>query len=481
MFWRGVWGYLPANIVTGATGFLGLVIFTRLLHPDDYGRYALAFAVMTLSHVAVFTWLEAAMARFWAAETGQGLKDHFHSLYRATLTLTAVFLPLAAAAIALLPVETPLKIAIASGVLGAPLRCLNKLAQERFRASGEVATAATIDIVNAVAGLAIGVAFARLGAGGAAPLLGLSLAPLLTLPFAFPGEWRRGSGGRYLRGRLWTYAAYGYPIAASLALSLTLASTDRFLLAAFLDEAAVGAYHAAYSLSNRTLDVMFIWLGSAGAPALVMALERRGRSGLEVAAREQASTFLLLAVPAAVGLALVARPLAEVMIGEELRAATASVTPLIAASALMAGLTTYYFAQAFTLARDTKRLFAAMAVPAAANLILNLLLIPLFGLVGAASATVLAYGLGLLVTLGLGRGVLALPIPWRALAGCALASGVMAAFVTVLPAIGGLPELMLKAGLGAAVYAAAAVVLDAGGVRGLLRARLVRRGMEQPA
>ncbi|MDP3377933.1 MAG: oligosaccharide flippase family protein, partial [Brevundimonas sp.] len=76
MFWRGVWGYLPANVVQGVVGFLTLVLFTRLLSPDDFGRYAVAFAVFSLTHVAVFTWIEAAMARFWAAESeGPSLAD----------------------------------------------------------------------------------------------------------------------------------------------------------------------------------------------------------------------------------------------------------------------------------------------------------------------------------------------------------------------------------------------------------------------
>ena len=166
-----------------------------------------------------------------------------------------------------------------------------------------------------------------------------------------------------------------------------LASTDRFLLAAFLDEAAVGAYHAGYSLANRTLDVLFIWLGAAGGPALVMALERGGREALKVAAREQAAIFALVALPAAAGLALVARPLAEVMIGEQLRDLAAAITPWIALAALLAGITTYYFHQAFTLGRRTGWLLGAMAVPAGANVVLNLLLIPSFGVMGAAWAT----------------------------------------------------------------------------------------------
>ena len=62
-------------------------------------------------------------------------------------------------------------------------------------------------------------------------------------------------------------------------MGLALATTDRFVLGASLNPAAVGAYHAGYSLSNRTLDVLFAWLGMAGGPAAVAALERGGPAG----------------------------------------------------------------------------------------------------------------------------------------------------------------------------------------------------------
>jgi O-antigen/teichoic acid export membrane protein len=272
------------------------------------------------------------------------------------------------------------------------------------------------------------------------------------------------------------YAAYGYPIAASLALTVVLASTDRFLLALFLDEAAVGAYHAGYSIANRTLDVLFIWLGTAGQPALVMALERGGRERLVGAAREQLSTFLLIGLPAAAGVALVARPLAEVLLGEELRVAAAEVTPWIALSALLYGLTAYYFGQAFTLGRKTTALLGAMAVPATLNVVLNLILVPQFGLVGAAWATAASFGAGLLATLVLGRRVLPLPMAWEALIRCGVATGGMALAVSSLPAIGGAPELILDAGVGALVYAGLALTLNAAGVRDVVLSRLVRRG-----
>ncbi len=479
MFWRGVWGYLPANIVQGVVGFLSIILFTRLLTADEFGRYALAFSVMTLAHVAVFSWLEAAMARFWAAQTPGAAQGHFASLYRTAFALSVGFLVVMGLAVWLWPTDPLFKLALAAGLAGAPARCLIKLGQERYRAAGEVGKAAGLDIAVAIGGLAVGVGFAVTGAGGAAPLLGIGLAPLAALPFVLPGELRQARGGAFERDRVRGYAVYGYPIAASLALTVVLSSTDRFLLALFMNEAAVGAYHASYSIANRTLDVLFLWLGSAGQPALVMALERGGLDRLKEAAREQLSTFLLIGLPAAAGVALVARPLAEVLIGEDLRDAAASVTPWIALSALLFGLTAYYFGQAFTLGKKTKRLLVAMAIPAGLNVVLNLLLVPYFGLMGAAWATAASFAAGLIATMLIGRRVVALPVPWENLLRCATATAVMALVVFRLPAIGGVPELMLDASVGGLVYAAAALTLNAAGVRDValrLAGRLRARG-----
>ncbi len=481
MFWRGVWGYLPANIVQGVVGFLAIILFTRLLSPEDFGRYALAFSVMTLAHVAVFSWLEAAMARFWAAQTPGAAQGHFASLYRTAFVLSAAFLVAGGLAIWLLPIDPLFRLALAVGLAGAPARNMVKLTQERFRAEGEVAKSARLDMAVTAGGLAIGVGFALAGAGATAPLLGLGLAPLAALPFVLPGELKQARGGAFEAGRVREYALYGYPIAASLALTVVLSSTDRFVLEAYLGEAAVGAYHASYSIANRTLDVLFLWLGTAGQPALVMALERGGMDRLKVAAREQLSTFLLVGLPAAAGVALVARPLSEVLIGEELRTVAASVTPWIALSALLFGLTAYYFGQAFTLGKKTRRLLIAMAIPAGMNVILNLMLVPRFGVMGAAWATAASFGLGMVATMLIGRRVMALPIPWESLARCGVATGIMALAVSRLPAFGGFGELVLDAGVGAIVYAAAALTLNAAGVRTVALGLLAKRGYQGAA
>ena len=96
MFWRGVLGYLPVNLVQAIAGFGAIVVFTRLLSPADYGAYALALSVTSLVHTCLFTWVEAALARFYAAEQDEaGKAALFGTVYR-TFGLMAAALPLAA-------------------------------------------------------------------------------------------------------------------------------------------------------------------------------------------------------------------------------------------------------------------------------------------------------------------------------------------------------------------------------------------------
>jgi hypothetical protein len=265
------------------------------------------------------------------------------------------------------------------------------------------------------------------------------------------------------------YAAYGLPVALSLILALVLSTTDRFLLAAFLNEQAVGVYHAGYSLGSRTLDVVFIWLGMAGGPALVAALERGGHPALKDAAHEQAGFMVLLTLPAAVGLALVGRPLAQVMVGAELSAGAGHVVPWIAVAGWLSGVTTYYLLQAFTLGKkhdDADRLHGDSgrrqrgpeppADPA---------------LRPGRRPVVDRRQLWRRRRGGRDPGPPGLP-PARAmgrLAKSGLACVLMAAAVLAVPAFGAVVELILKASVGAVVYGVVVLALDAGGLRGRVR------------
>src|SRR5690606_1024264 len=118
--------------------------------------------------------------------------------------------------------------AMAVGLIGVPIRCLLNMVKVALRARGAVRQAAGLDIFFTLAVFILGIAAAWLGLGGASPLVGLLVAPLLALPIALPLERGKQRHGRYSPSRLKAYIAYGYPISMSLSMALILASTDRF-------------------------------------------------------------------------------------------------------------------------------------------------------------------------------------------------------------------------------------------------------------
>jgi O-antigen/teichoic acid export membrane protein len=199
---------------------------------------------------------------------------------------------------------------------------------------------------------------------------------------------------------------------------------------------------------------------------MVHALEHGGITELKDNARHQIRTMAFILFPAVGGLIMVAPALGALLIGEGLRADALSVTPLISLGALFSGLNTYYFLQAFTLARKTRLLVVAMLVPAVSNIALNLLLIPLMGLMGAAVASALSFALGLMASWLLGLKTLALPVPALDLGKTLLSVALMMAAVALVPALN-LPlfDLIAKGTTGVIVYAGLAWMLDLNNIR----------------
>jgi len=179
--------------------------------------------------------------------------------------------------------------------------------------------------------------------------------------------------------------------------------------------------------------------------------------------------LMLIAAPAAAGLALVARPLADVMIGEGMRAQAAAIMPWIALSGLINGFVLYYLSEAFQLSRRTGLRAALMAIPAAANIALNAVLLPWIGLMGAVYATVACYALALVLLAGMGQKLAPLAWPWRDFLRIAGSCSAMAIAVRLMPAPGGFAELFMKASVGAATYVIAVLAFDAAGARSALQ------------
>ncbi|HAQ35079.1 MAG TPA: polysaccharide biosynthesis protein [Alphaproteobacteria bacterium] len=483
MLGRHLLGYLPVQAAQALVGFGGVAVLTRLMSPEMYGQYALAITAMHLVSMALFTWLDAAVARFHArAAARSALPAHLATAYRTFFLLVAAVVIIGAGLLLVLPIPADLKTTFGFALAALSIQSLLQIGQETRRAAGAVAAFSAIGTLNLLLGFALGIALLMatpLGAAG--PIAGMALGAAIALVFDLPGQRKRASGGKSNARRLALYFAYGLPISISLVFEQLLSAGDRFLIAGFLGQAAVGVYAAGYGLADRSLDIIFVWMGAAATPLMVAALERGGPEAARKVAARTARIMALIGFPAAAGLALVAEPLAGVMVGEAFRPGAVLILPWIALAGLMKGVMTYYFHESFILGRRTRAMAAIMGGAALFNLALNAVLLPIFGIAGAAAATVIAYAASLLACAWIGRRIFALPLPWLDWGKTALATAGMAAAVLALPDVGNsLADLLLSMGAGIAVFAALALALNAGGCRGWVgeaRARFAPAGI----
>jgi len=267
--------------------------------------------------------------------------------------------------------------------------------------------------VRSVGALALGTLFILGGLGAFGPLLGLVLSmAVVGLGFAYR-HWRTVKL-QLDRERLRPLLRYGLPLAGTLILSYIVSVSDRFLIAWLLDEAQAGIYAAGYDLANQPVILLMSIVNLAAYPLIVQVWEHEGEASAQAYLVRNLRLLLIVGVPATVGLAMLARPFGELVLGASFHSASA-VVPLIALGTLLDGLRVYHTDLAFHLGQRTTRQLQIVLWVFLINLGLNLLWIPHMGIRGAAWATVVAYGMALILSIWQGRNIQAVPLGFQEL------------------------------------------------------------------
>jgi O-antigen/teichoic acid export membrane protein len=235
---------------------------------------------------------------------------------------------------------------------------------------------------------------------------------------------------------------------------------DRLVIGWFRDAEQVGIYAAAYAMAGL--------VGAAAGPfwsplyPLLAARHRDSdRAGLIAASRRFTSAYFTLGIPIAAGLTLVGVPALSIVGSGPFAISRLAFAAI--AFGLLADQTTAVACYIFYLEKESVRLRNIALIAAVSNLLLNIALVPVYGIGGAAFATLLAYGLesvllwivirrhgyapsdlyemSWLLRVTTATAVMALAVVWAGLD------------VTTIPAIG------IRVGLGALTFAVALAAL----------------------
>lgn len=444
---------LPALI-----SFLALAIYSRLLPPAEYGRYALIVAVVAAVNAIVFQWLRASARRLLLAYEGR--RARLLSTLRASYYALTALVAAGSIVTAVLLDDRSLGTFVGLAALLLVAQAVFELNQDILLIEQRPSHYGAAAVTKAVLALGVGSTLAWMGFGARGALLGAIVGlgiPAVWMSFR---HFRSTPVSDATLSTLGDVARYGLPLSLSYALQFIVDASDRFLLAAFLGPAEVGRYAAAYDLCWQVVTVLMVMVSLAAFPLIVRDMETKGSQAALARSREHAVLFVAVALPATIGFALLASPIARAMLGSEFRSTAVVLIPIIAAAVFISGLKAYYFDLALQLSRDTRAIAWIAFASAGVNVVLNVFLIPKWGSVAAAWSTLIAYLVALALSVVLGRRALPLPLPWMQWSKIALATGAMAVGVLLLPSLpNALAEVGLRVAAGAVIYAVLILVL----------------------
>jgi len=440
--------YLLARGLPGIVNFLAIAVYTRLLSPEEYGRYALAVAGVGLASVVLFQWICLSVLRFLPAyQTPTVLLSSVKGIYYTLVGITGLAALVGTAIGVAARWERLLFFAL-------PLLWL----QAWFDLNLEVARASLQPVkyglgagVRALTALSVGTLVALQYPVAYAPLIGLLVGTAAGGSLLAYRQWW-GFRANLEKNTVQQVLRYGLPLTGTFALTFIVSYSDRFLLAYYLGEQAAGIYAAGYDIASQSLGVVMMIVNLAAYPLAVSALEQLG---LQEAQRQLSRNLWLLlatATPIATVMVLFSSQLSSLVLGGQFHEAAGAIIPWVSVAVLLSGMRAYHFDLAFQLGKRTGRQLWVVGVAAVVNIALNVEWIPQWGLKGAAWATLAAYAVALVMSAILGRGVFLIPMSWRAITQVVTAALTMLAVWYILPSAPGMAASVLRAGTMLVVY-----------------------------
>ena len=386
---RQLVAYGTADVVVLAISFVLLPIYTRVLAPREYGALALLLVVEAVLKIVNRWGLDAAFLRFYY----ECREDEARKSLAGTIAgFIAVANGVIAAALLMLagPVNRflfdslefiwPYRLLIINGFLSTFLFLPFTLLRIRERATAFAALTFGQSFGTITLRLLLVVGL-RLGLFGI--MLADVLVTLLMLAILAP-QLRRMVAWRFSDGHIRALLAYGFPYVPNGVLTHVMGMGDRFILGMYMPLRDVGFYLIAGSVASlvKYFPVAF---DVAWTPFAYDSMQRRDAAPLFARMATYAFTVLALSMVALIGLA---GPLIVLMLPPDYH----PVAPLVPLLVLAMGVQTMrsFPGTSLNIAKKTAVYPTVTAAGAAVSLVAYFLLIPPYGMYGAALALFLS-------------------------------------------------------------------------------------------
>lgn len=423
-------GYLPTAIVPAIVGFISVPILTHIFEPGDYGDYNIVLSTVSIFSI-LNAWISMSVLRFFPTYDLKGEADYFT---RNVMSISLI--SILVSSLVFLGVlfgirfrrELGLRSMMYIGVVLLALSSLCKVTGPFLRSKRRVGCYSIFVSWESIMAMVFGLMFVKFFHFG---LEGMLLGTILAMLTALPFLWMKTFGKmsplplRVSGPLVWEMAKYGLPLVIGSLDAWILDLSDRYVLKFVRSNLEVGIYCASYNISQRSITLIVSLFLMALTPLILRVWEKEGGEATRKQLNRTMRLFLMVSIPAVVGLSVLAKPLMGLLTREAYLPGY-RVMPLVACGAFFLGLQQIY-QKGFQFYRKTLPVMMCLIGAAILNIGLNLLLIPAYGYMAAAATTFTSYAVLLVLIVSFSKKYFVWPFPWVSFLKIAVASGIMGA------------------------------------------------------
>lgn len=463
--------YLLAKLFAGGVGFISIVLYTRILVPEEYGRYALILVYVNLINALLYQWFRLGLIRY----IPKFQKDS--SMYSRLLS-TVIICYIACCFITLLVgvfivalgFQSILQISIILFFLWTT--AWFELSQAIQRSNLKPVRFGIMTGMKSSMSLLFGSIALYLGYGEIGLLIGISMGTLIT-NLVFLKEWNTKSKLTFDKNIIFELTKYGLPLIISGGMAYIMQSIDRVMIGSLMGESAAGIYSVTFDFALQTIGMLMMIVNLSALPLVIRKLENEGFISAQEQLTQNYQLLLAISLPAVLGLTILSSNITSVVFGSDYHEQATMILPIISFAMFFQGLKAYYTDNSYQLGRTTYKQAFPVIIGIIMNVMLNLFLIPKLGLFGASLSSLIAYFISLLANWFLAKRIFYLPFPVFETLKIVGASLVMASVLLILQNHTGLLSLIFQISAGIIVYAILFILLNIMNSRTLLRRKVL--------
>jgi O-antigen/teichoic acid export membrane protein len=449
-----------ANVALGLRGLILLPILSKTLGADAYGVWSQIQVTIPVLALLATLQLGLAMNRFLAGERDKNkISQGFFSVLAATSLASALFSAL------MFVFAEPLAAAVFGGAKAAPfiklasllvlLTAIDQVMNQYFVTARQTAKYSFF-IIGQVAGEIVLVAYLVFSGFG---LYGVISAILIIRAFMFIAAFlvakTQISFSAPSLSVIKPYLIFSLPLIPAGLSSWIYNLSDRYVIGYFLGIKAVGIYSAAYNLAGVVaffVSPLVITL----LPAISYFYENNKIQEVKTHLKYSLKFYLMLSIPAVFGLSILAKPLLATLTTAEFITGF-WIVPIVVLAQVFLGCATIVV-RVPLLFKRTKVLSLIIGSCAAINVIMNIILVPVIGILGAAISTLVTFMIYLIATSIISFRQLSFEVDWKFIAKSIASSLVTGAVVWILKPTGAV-SIVISIIAGAIIYFAVLMLL----------------------